>query len=174
MAWELPWDKIKRLPYLVLNYLKFDTNYSGSVHGEGTVHWSSEDGCLEIGMPGGNVRAQIPMEVYFPRQVINQTGSDMTNGQLVYVSGGSGNNAYITLANADSEVTGANTIAMLTEDIDDGSRGWVTTFGLVRDVNTDGIEPGTELFLDTTDGGYTSTMPEHPNLVVPIGQVFYG
>ena len=172
MRWDLAWHKITRLPSLLLNELQFNTSYTPSVHAEGKTHWNSEDGCLEVGMPGGNVYLQLGMENYLPRQVINNTGSDMTNGQLVYISSGSGNNAYVTLADATSEDASASTIAMLTEDIDDGQRGWATTFGLVRDVNTDGIDAGTQLYLSTTAGGYTATAPAHPYYKVPIGQVF--
>ena len=152
--------------------LQLNTSASEPAHSPGLFHWNTTDEMPEIGMTGGVVSQQVGGEIFVPRRVQNKTGSDMTNGQLVYISGGSGTNAYITLANADSENTGRKTIGMLTEDIDNNKFGWVTTYGLVRDVDTDGMAVGAELFLDTTDGGYTTTMPEHPNLAVSIGTVF--
>lgn len=140
---------------------------------EGRINWNVDDGVPEVGMPGGNVKQQIGQELFVPRRVKNNTGADMTNGQLIYISGGDGSNAYVALAKADAEATSAFTIAMLTEDIANGHYGYATLIGMVRDVNTAAYDPGTPLYLSAaTAGAYTDTRPTAPNHGVFIGTVF--
>jgi hypothetical protein len=169
-----PWDSLSRL---FLNELNFNTDYSGTPS-EGRMFWDSTAGTVSVGMPGGEVNLQVGQEMFLPRRVKNKSGVDMKNGQLVYMSGGSGVNVYVTLARADAHDTAHPTIAMLTEDIDDNATGYATTFGLVRGstaqpINTSAYDPGDVLYLDpSTAGAFTGTMPVHPNYVVTVGQVF--
>lgn len=139
---------------------------------EGFMTWNPDDGTLNLGMPGGNVNLQMGQEMLI--RVKNSSGADMTNGQLIYVSGASGNKPEITLAKADIEATSAGTLAMLTEDIADGQFGYVTSAGMVRDIN---LAPGTYtegeiLYLSaTTAGAYTNAKPASPNHAVVVGTV---
>jgi len=152
--------------------INFDTDFECE-SSEGTLCWSADEGTLSIGMPGGNVTLNVGQEMFLPRRVDNKTGDDMTNGQLVYISGGTGNNSSVSLAKADISATAETTIAMLTEDIDDNAKGYATVFGLVRDVDTGDYPSGTILYLSAeTAGGYTDALPEHPNYNVKIGTVF--
>ena len=144
---------------------------------EGQTNWNSTDGALQTGLAGGNVVLQHGMEVVVPRRVKNTSGADIANGDLVYITGGSGNNAYIAKADASTHATSCGTIAMATEDIDDNAFGWCTTFGLVRGseaqpIDTSSYSAGDVLFLSTTAGAFTDTMPVHPNYVVRCGFVF--
>lgn len=160
-----------------VDYIDFNTAYSGSGQ-EGRIKWNSDDGTLEIGLPGGNVNNQIGQEILVPRRVKNNTASPMYNGQIVYISGGDGNNAYVALAKADAEATSAYTLAMLTEDIAAGQKGYATTFGLVRGnatqpINTNSYTAGTVVYLSATvDGGFTGTKTVAPNHLVVIGTIF--
>lgn len=145
---------------------------------EGLMYWNDDDSTLNLGMPGGNVNLQIGQEMLLPRKVKNTSGSDMVNGDLVYISGGDGVNAYVTLAKADAETTSIGTIAMLTEDIANNQFGFATTLGLVRGetaqpIDTSSWSPGTMLYLSAATGGAsTNTRPVAPNHGVSIGVVF--
>jgi len=155
-----------------IDYIDFDTAATPT-HQEGRLHWNGEDGTLEVGMPGGTVAQQLGQEIFVPRRVKNTTASTMSNGSLVYISGGTGTNAIVSLAKADDLSTSSTTIAMLTEDVAAGGFGWATSFGLVREVNTSAYSAGDQLFLSASSaGGFTDTMPTHPNTVVRIGKVF--
>jgi len=143
---------------------------------EGKLYWNSDDGTLNLGMPGGVVNLQIGQESLLRSR--NASGGDMTNGQIIYVSGESGNKPTIELARADTKATANGTIGMLTEDIDDNSNGYVNTFGLVRGIKTDedadaaALTEGDEIFLsDTVAGGFTKTIPLAPCHAVKIGYV---
>jgi hypothetical protein len=146
--------------------------------GEGEVIWDAEEGAMSTGMPGGEVSLSNGMEMFLPRRVKNTSGSDMKNGQYVYISGGTGVNAIISLAKADVAATSESTIAMLTEDIDNNQFGYATTFGIVRGsaeqpIDTSSLSPGDPIYLSAdTAGAFTGTMPEHPNYLVVSGYVF--
>ena len=152
--------------YIDLNLL------STTVGAEGRFKWNADDGTPEIGMPGGNVNLQIGQEMLTPRA--KAVGSDIDNGELVYVSGASGSKPEMTLAKADALATSECVIAMATENISQNQNGYFTAFGLVRDVNTDPVtySDGDILYLSAaTAGAYTNVKPTSPNYAIKIGTV---
>lgn len=130
---------------------------------EGKMHWNADDGTLEIGMPGGVVNLQIGQENVI--RVTNNSGSAMSNGDVVYVSGGLANKPTVALADADNVAT-SGVIGVLTEDIANNASGYVTTFGLVRDIDTSSFSAGQLLWLSQTAGNLTSTRPTQPAIGV--------
>ena len=88
--------------------------------------------------------------------VHNQTGETVSNGDIVYVSGTAhGQHPKITKAKADVAVSG--TVAMATMDMVDNAHGYVTRFGLVRDVNTGGLIAGADVYLSADSAGKWTT-----------------
>ena len=152
---------------LTTDNIQFALSPLSSAAAEGELKWNADDGVLQVGLPGGNVILQIGQEIL----IKVKAAEDISNGEVVYISGASGSRPEASLANADSSDTSRGTIALATEDINSGQNGYVTAFGLVRDVDTDGIAEGAELFLDTTDGQYTDTAPGAPHFVTRVGYV---
>ena len=149
------------------DYVQFDTTYADGV-AEGKLQWNIEDGTLEFGLPGGQVNLQIGQE-----QVIrcrNTTGSLIDNGAVVYITGASGNKPLISLADATASAT-SSVLGVATEDIADNANGYVTISGLVRDVDTDGMATGADLWLDNSPGVFTDTRPVPPAQLVAVGTV---
>jgi len=145
-----------------------DFNLIASVlHQEGRLHWNGDDGTLELGMPGGNVNLQIGQENLI--RATNDEGSQINNGQAVYVSGATGANPLVKLADKDS-LTTASVIGVVTENITDNQKGYVTTFGYVRDMDTSGISEGAIAWLGD-DGNLTGTRPTSPEIQVGVGIV---
>ncbi len=145
---------------------------AGLTPGEGEMSWNADDGTVNIGLPGGNVVLQVGEELLAPRS--RAVGSDIGNGQLVYVSGATGSISEMTLAKADASATSRGTIAMATEDITVNQLGFFTAFGLVRDINTDPAtySEGDQLYLSgATAGNFTNVTPLPPNHIVKIGVV---
>lgn len=135
---------------------------------EGLLYWNGTDKTLNITMAGGNVNLQVGQEML----IRAQAAETILNGQLVYISSGTGSQPVVSLAKADAELTSAATIAMATENIVSGHFGYATTMGLVRDVNTNAYTAGTILYLSAaTAGAYTSTAPTAPNHLVVVGVV---
>ena len=150
-----------------VGYLGFDITHANG-QAEGRLQWNNEDGTLEVGMPGGNVNLQIGQEHLV--RATNDAGVQINNGEAVYMSGGTGNFPDVKLALADNIVT-SGVIGIATEDINAGQKGFYTSEGLVRDVDTSAWAPGTWLWLSPgTPGALTSTKPTAPNFAIVLGQ----
>jgi hypothetical protein len=148
----------------------FDTDYAGGCE-EGGLSWNTEDGTLEVGMPGGDVCLQIGQEILIRGK--NETGSQIDNGDVVYVSGASGSRPTLALADASNHAQATLTLAVATEDIDNNGNGYCTSFGIVRDVNTVEWAAGTPLFLSTTAGDLTDVAPTAPDSLVAVAYVLF-
>ena len=91
--------------------------------------------------------------------VHNNSGSGMTKGQAVYVSGThTSGKPEISLADAN----GASTypaIGLLEEDIANGAEGFVVISGLIENTNTSSYSAGDSLYLSETPGAVDTTRP---------------
>jgi len=146
--------------------IKLNTT-TGEVCEEGIISWNPDDGTAVIGMPGGDVCLNIGQEQFLPRPT-NKSGVKITNGTPVYISGAAGANPWVDIADASDQDNNRKTLAIATEDIDNNQKGYCTTFGLVRGVDTDGIGEGDEIFV-AVGGGFTNIKPTLPNGVVRVG-----
>lgn len=136
--------------------------------GVGRMWWNDTDGTLDLGMKGGNVVQQIGQELF--AYVKSSDGGARNEGQAVYITGSDGTNKLVALAQANTEPTSSKTFAVMTESISGGSKGFCTTFGLVRNLNTDHLTEGAAVWLSpTTPGNLTSTRPTAPNHAVFVG-----
>lgn len=107
--------------------------------------------------------------------VRNVTGSTITKGSVVYLSGVNGEKPTIAKAIAGGDSTSASTLGWVESDIDNNSDGYVTTFGILNNVNTQAYSDGQYLYLSgTTAGGTTSTKPYAPTHNVTVGFVVKG
>lgn len=104
-------------------------------------------------------------------RVRNRSGADMTQGQVVYVDGATGNTPTVELAIATSFAT-ADIIGVLTTDIANNGFGYATINGLVNGLDTDAYTEGAAVFLSaTTPGAYTMTEPVNPNYSIQVGVI---
>jgi hypothetical protein len=85
--------------------------------------------------------------------VKNQTGGALTKGQAVYISGATGSNVLIGLAEATGDVTSSKTLGLLLQDLANGDHGYVVTEGLLAGIDTSGATAeGDKVWLSTTAG----------------------
>jgi hypothetical protein len=126
---------------------------------EGRLQWNSEDGTLEYGLPGGEVNLQVGQEMMV--RAVNKTGADISNGVPVTITGQQGGRPTIVPSDADNGdlwiVSGVTTEAIL-----DNSNGYVTTFGIVRGVDTSAFTAGSRLYCSTNAGEYVTNLYAHP------------
>ena len=102
--------------------------------------------------------------------VRNSTGATLTKGQIVYLSGATGNRPNAVLSKADAESTSSKTIGWITANISDNSDGYVGVSGSAHDLDTSAFTAGDALWLSSSvAGGITATMPVQPNHSVFIG-----
>jgi hypothetical protein len=146
----------------------------------GCMRWNDTDGTAEIKLKGGNVTLQIGQEQLV--RVVNKVGSNLleSNYQAVRVTGAQGQRLKINLAQATNDLLSAETIGLVTENINNNQEGFVTISGLVREINTTGSLQGETwadgdiLYLSpTTAGRITNIKPSAPNHLVVIGYVVY-
>lgn len=136
--------------------------------GGGALSWNDTDGTLDLPLKGGNVTLQIGQELLI--RIYNNTGSPMTDMQVVKITGSQGQRLTASLAQATTEANSAATIAVVTEPISNNQEGFATIIGLVRNVNTSGFSEGAALYLSAvTPGVITATQPTAPNHSVRIG-----
>ncbi len=140
---------------------------SGTAAPERSIKWSDGEGTLEIGLKGGNVKLAVGQEEL--ALCYNGTGSTLAKGTVVYISGAQGQRPSISKASASSEATSSKTFGIVAEAINNGAEGLVCTSGIVRGVNTSTFTEGQALWLSTTAGLVSSTMPTQPNHSVFIG-----
>jgi hypothetical protein len=161
-----------------LHYIQWDLDPSlpDPAPAEGLMYWNSDDGTLNLGMPGGEVNLQIGQEIN--KRVRNETGSTILNGTPVYISGVSGNKLLITPAAADYATGIAfRTYAVATEDIEHNSDGYVTKVGSVRDVDLSTFVAGQPLYLAKTPtpgnvpSYYSTTPPTAPDVTILVSVV---
>ena len=104
--------------------------------------------------------------------VRNSTGSTLTKGQIVYLSGATGNRPNAVLADATDEITSSKTIGMVVANITNNSDGYVAVNGTLHDLDTSAFTAGDTLWLSETAGAMqANTPPSEPAHSVFIGYV---
>jgi len=115
------------------------------------------------GVPGAN---NDPVYV----TVRNATGSLITKGSIVYVSGGNGTHTQVTKALATSDATSARVLGWLAADIANNADGLCMVEGYLDGVDTQGVTEGAQLYLSgTVAGAYQVTKPVAPIHLVYVG-----
>jgi len=135
----------------------------------GSLYWDNVSKTLSLIDGVGATTLQIGQEERV--LVKNTTGSTLTDGQIVYITGATGNLPSVSLASALNENTSAATLGMVTETITNGSSGFVTITGLVNGLNTLSFNEGDIVWLSNTAGEFTNIKPTSPSHLVLIGYV---
>lgn len=157
------------------DYIDFDTT-AAPARATGRLWWDNSDGIqtLNLGMAGSNATMQIGEEMYFRIKA----SSAITEGQVVMFTGSVGASGALTGAPATglTKDTASYIMGVATESIALNGWGYVTQFGLVRNINTTG---GAEAWVDgqilyynpAVAGGLTKTVPTAPAAKVEVAAV---
>ena len=104
--------------------------------------------------------------------VRNSTGVTLTKGQVVYLSGATGNRPNAVLADASLEATSSKTIGLVVANIANNADGEIAVNGTLHDLNTSAFAAGDTLYLSETAGAIqANTPPAEPAHSVFIGYV---
>jgi len=123
-------------------------------------------------MADGTATQQIGEEQYFRIKA----SSAITNGQVVMFTGTVGASGALTGAPATGLTASQASYVMgiATQDIALNGWGYITSFGLVRNLNTSAFTAGQILYLDpSVAGGLTATIPSAPNPKVQVCACVY-
>lgn len=147
--------------------IKLGTNPNVGTFEEGKVYYDSINKTV-VAMIDNGITMQLGQEELV--LCYNNTGVDIPNGSVVRQTGANGDMPTIALAKADSINTYLD-IGMTTQLIPNGTSGFVTTRGIVHDVDTSLFTSGQDLYLsESVAGGVTSTAPaDSSHFVVKIG-----
>lgn len=134
---------------------------------ERRIGWDDVDKTLTVGMDHG-VTQQIGQEVF--ARVGNTTGVPIPNGTVVGFAGATSDALLVAPYLADGNSPTLYILGVMTHDLpDSGERGYCTTWGFVRDLNTSAFAPGDILFAHPTiAGALTNVKPTAPNNVIPV------
>jgi len=131
-------------------YMSFDTDPVVPAHQTGLVFWDADSSTFSIMTDVTDVVLQIGQEQFV--KVRNNTGSLIPNGAPVYITGALGNRPTVALAQADA-VASSRVLGLATADIADNADGYITVFGLVRNLDTSGFLAGDLLYLSQVNPG---------------------
>ena len=165
--------------------IDFDVTQPVTPNIEGRLTWNDADGTLNLGLKGGSVVLQVGQEHVV--RIVNKTPADLLESQYKAVrvrtraeGGAQGQRLAVVNAQSSNEINSSTTLGIVTEDIGKNQEGFVTTFGLVRGINTTGDLQGEEWFdgdtlylSPTVSGGLTKIKPVSPNHMVIMGYVVY-
>jgi hypothetical protein len=87
-----------------------------------------------------------------------QAGEALSKGDVVYISGISGNTTVVSKADAD-DATKMPAFGIMAEDASNNASATVYTFGSLTGLDTSSFSEGDELFVSTTAGTLTDTPP---------------
>ena len=147
--------------------------------------WNDSDGTIEYKLKGGNVTLQVGQEEVV--RVVNKSGVNLLESnyqavrvRLVSEGGASGQRLAVVLAQGNNDTNSATTLGIVTENINDNQEGFITTYGLVRNIDTTGSLQG-ETWVDgdiiylspTTPGAITNVKPVAPQHMIILGYVVY-
>jgi len=131
------------------------------------LSWNTTDQTVNLGMDYG-VTQQIGQETY--ARVGNTTGVTIPNGTVVGFAGATSNALLVAPYLADGSQPSLYILGIMTHDLpDSGEKGYCTTWGFVRDMDTSAFSPGDLLYASpTVAGALTNTKPTAPDNVIPL------
>ena len=126
----------------------------------GEQGYESDTGLSKIG-DGSTAWTALPYASVsrITEEVKNSTGSTIAKGRVVYISGATGDNALISLSDADSEATSSKTLGLTATSIANGATGMVICEGLLSGVNTGSATAGQSVWLSSTAGEFVFNAP---------------
>lgn len=150
-----------------VSYIDFNNALADPAYLEGRVFWNQQDHALSFHTDVSGTSIQIGQEQV--TRIVNKTGSTILNGQVVYVNGAQDNRPTVALAQANLDIAD-KTLGIATNDIANNAEGYITTSGLVRDINTSTFTAGDRLWLSpSVAGALTNVEPSEPNHKVYVG-----
>lgn len=131
--------------------------YAATQNGHTSLNWIDEDGTrLRL------LRDSVLL-------VYNDTGSTITKGTVVDITGSTGNVPTVGLADAD--VLTSHAEGFMVEDVVTGDYGLMMTTGAMYNLNTSAFTEGAKIYLSQTAGQYTLTPPSSPAILQELGTI---
>jgi len=149
---------------------------SGTTLSAGRMWYDQTTGSWNMGMGNGNITQQVGEELF----VYGKASSTISDNplQIVYQTGVVGSSGVVQFAPTIAGITNGNLIlGCATENIATNGFGRITSYGLVRGINTSGSSVGETwadgdiIWYNPVTGNPTKNEPTAPNIKVQIGIV---
>jgi len=150
-----------------LNRLAFDTTPTGTLASQGEIMWNSGSETLDLQLNG--FAMQLGQHVVF--HVRNSTGSTIAKGVPVMFAGTTGNSGKLLIQPWNGTGPSTYFMGLTAESLANGEEGFVIAFGLLRGIETDGIDysqtwaDGDILYAGSTSGSLTNIAPTTGQIV---------
>jgi hypothetical protein len=148
--------------------LTFDTTAT-EANAVGKLYWNANDGTLSFGLAGGNSINHIGQ--HLTNYVYNDDTTTINKGEVVYLFGAHGNRASVKKASNSAEATSSKTVGVASENIAPGAVGFVVSHGVVDGLSLGAYNPGDTVYLGSTPGSITTTLPVAPYHTVFVGVI---
>lgn len=129
--------------------------------------WNATDQTMNIGMDYGVVQ-QVGQELY--ARVKNNTGVTIPSGTVVGFAGADTDALLVAPYIANGTTSSLYILGVMTHDLpDSGKKGYCTTWGFVRNINTSAFNVGDVLYASpSTAGAFTKVKPTAADNVIPV------
>ena len=144
------------------DYIDFNTTPTVPSPTGGTLYFDSNENALSYKPITNQNDVTVNLGQESLIRIYNDLPTTILNGQVLHITGATIGVPTVALANASKlGVVFTDSLAqssgVATHDIPSGEYGFMTNFGIVRDLNTTAFTVGQEVFLsDTIDGGLTN------------------
>ena len=144
------------------DYIDFNTTPTVPSPTGGTLYFDSNENALSYKPITNQNDVTVNLGQESLIRIYNDLPTTILNGQVLHITGATSGVPTVALANASNlGVVFTDSLAqssgVATHDIPSGEYGFMTNFGIVRDLNTTAFTVGQEVFLsDTIDGGLTN------------------
>jgi len=140
---------------------KYDnTGFTPAAHVEGEVWYDNVRGALTVEGPYSGSPIKVGQEMH--ATVRNISGTTITKGKVVYLSGTDSGLPTIDLSSNATEAQSTNTIGLVHADIANNSNGIVIFSGVVEGIDTSTWAAGDALYISSTPGVLTNVKPSSP------------
>lgn len=137
---------------------------------QGLVFYSDDYHTLSIYPDVSDITLQVGQENWV--RVKNGLPQTVNAGSVVYITGTNGANPGIQLSIASGEGGSSRTLGVVANTMAPNGAGYVTTFGVLKGINTSDYSVGQTLYLSTSGSGQFSNLkPTAPNHMVRLGTV---
>lgn len=151
------------------DWVKFNTELSTPEWQEGLLFYDKNSHSLSYYNDRDGITVNIGQEQLLA--VYNTSGTDIPDGAVVYVNGSYLKHPTVALASCSVKEQAYGVIGVATISIPNGSHGYVCIAGNVNGINTSSYTAGQTLYLGTSPGSFTATLPMQPNYDVIVAQV---
>jgi hypothetical protein len=155
---------------LKIDYLDFTPLEGDPSIIEGRLFYEEENEALTFFTDDG-VEIRLSREIYL--KVFNNTGFTIPKGKAVILTGDTSTFPNIELAQADQFFLPGSTLAVTKHDVSNGVFGFVSSYGVINDIDTSAFSTGETLYLSETIPGGLVSVPETINKTVLIAKVLF-